>query len=76
MPSQVHRGISLFTPSPFGEGWGEAFFPHSVLLKYNGVSRLLLPSPFGEGSGERLCRGCIQAVPGAFQVVMGILSAS
>ena len=41
-------------PSPFGEGRGEAFFPHSVVLKYNGVSRLLLPSPFGEGSEERL----------------------
>ena len=31
--------LANYPPSPFGEGRGEAFFPHSVLLKYNGVSR-------------------------------------
>lgn len=39
--------------------------------KTQGESRLLPPSPFGEGTGERLCRGCAQAVPGAFQACDG-----
>ena len=40
------------SPSPFGEGWGEALFPHSVLSNTPGNLANCSPSPFGEGRGE------------------------
>ena len=68
MPPQIQRGIPLFTPLSLRRGVGgeaassvfQAVFSSLLLLKYNGVSRLLPPSPFGEGTGERLCRGCFR----------------
>ena len=46
------------SPSPFGEGWGEAFFPHSLLSNTTGYLTNYPPSPFGEGRGEAV-RGCV-----------------
>ena len=40
-----HRGISVITPLPFGEGTGEGPLPHM------GIS-VITPLPLGEGSGE------------------------
>ena len=40
-----HRGISVITPLPFGEGKGEGPLPH------RGIS-VITPLPFGEGTGE------------------------
>ena len=40
-----HRGISVITPLPFGEGKGEGPLPH------RGIS-VITPLPFGEGKGE------------------------
>ena len=67
MPPQIQRGISLIVPPLPSERAGERLvFPHSFLLKHNGVSCLLLPSPFGEGSGERLCRVCFRLLSGIY----------
>ena len=68
MSPQIQRGISLFTPLSLRREVGgeaassvfQAVFSSLLLLKDNGVSRLLPPSPFGEGTGERLCRGCFR----------------
>ena len=40
-----HRGISVITPLPFGEGKGEGPLTH------RGIS-VITPLPFGEGTGE------------------------
>ena len=40
-----HRGISVITPLPFGEGKGEGPLPH------RGIS-VITPLPSGEGTGE------------------------
>ena len=39
-----HRGISVITPLPFGEGRGEGPLPHM------GIS-VITPLPFGGGDG-------------------------
>ena len=39
-----HRGISVITPLPFGEGKGEGPLPH------RGIS-VITPLPFGGGEG-------------------------
>ena len=52
--SNTPGNLANCSPSPFGEGRGEAPFSSLRPLKYNGVSRFLPPSPFGEGWGEAL----------------------
>ena len=42
-----HRGISVITPLPSGEGKGEGPLPHM------GIS-VITPLPLGEGKGEGL----------------------
>ena len=70
-----HRGISVITPLPSGEGTGEGPLPH------RGIS-VITPLPFGEGTGEgpagdgggatirritnhvnRKCQDILQAIP-------------
>ena len=45
-----HRGISVITPLPFGEGTGEGPLPHM------GIS-VITPLPFGGGDGGGACWG-------------------
>ena len=63
-----HRGISVITPLPFGEGTGEGPLPHM------GIS-VITPLPFGGGDGgganiskntnhaNRKCQDISQTVP-------------
>ncbi len=71
MPPQIQRGIPLFTPLSLRRGGGgeaassvfQAVFPSLLLLKDNGVSRLLPPLPSERGRG----RGCVEAVLGCMK---------
>ena len=48
------------SPSPFGEGRGEAFFPHSVLSNTMGYPAFYSPLPSERGRG-RGCVGCVSS---------------
>ena len=50
--SNTSGNLANCSPSPFGEGWGEAPFSHSVLSNTPGYLANYPPSPFGEGWGE------------------------
>ena len=57
------------SPSPFGEGRGEAFFPHSVLSNTMGYPAFYSPLPSERGRG----RGCVGCVSGFCQVYVQAL---
>ena len=51
--SNTPGNLAFYPPSPFGEGRGEALFPHSVLSNTTGYLAYYSPLP-SERAGERL----------------------
>ena len=59
--SNTPGNLAFYPPSPFGEGRGEALFPHSVLSNTTGYLAFY-PPLLSERDGERLYETLLQAV--------------